>query len=84
MRGVASFTDAWIETDNNYINGMRGESHLLQMRGLKLLMSIDLWRKKSVASFTDAWIETGRDWKNLRTDGVASFTDAWIETSLIM
>ena len=82
--GVASFTDAWIETDNNYINGMRGESHLLQMRGLKLLMSIDLWRKKSVASFTDAWIETGRDWKNLRTDGVASFTDAWIETSLIM
>ena len=63
---------------------MRGESHLLQMRGLKLLMSIDLWRKKSVASFTDAWIETGRDWKNLRTDGVASFTDAWIETSLIM
>ena len=33
------------------------ESHLLQMRGLKLLVAL---RKNSyaVASFTDAWIET--------------------------
>ena len=33
---VASFTDAWIETPR-YINEMnQTESHLLQMRGLKL------------------------------------------------
>ena len=33
---VASFTDAWIETDN--LNGLylSYQSHLLQMRGLKL------------------------------------------------
>ena len=33
------------------------ESHLLQMRGLKLFSSIFSLRL-SVASFTDAWIET--------------------------
>ena len=34
------------------------ESHLLQMRGLKLrLQSPKYWGTK-VASFTDAWIET--------------------------
>ena len=35
------------------------ESHLLQMRGLKLLILIILL-KLLVASFTDAWIETNR------------------------
>ena len=35
------------------------ESHLLQMRGLKLMPSPELSRNNHrVASFTDAWIET--------------------------
>ena len=34
---VASFTDAWIETNDWCIPGGHVESHLLQMRGLKLL-----------------------------------------------
>ena len=33
--GVASFTDAWIETAENAGYGARLKSHLLQMRGLK-------------------------------------------------
>ena len=33
--GVASFTDAWIETEINDINEHVNLSHLLQMRGLK-------------------------------------------------
>ena len=33
------------------------ESHLLQMRGLKLI-NPDARKKALVASFTDAWIET--------------------------
>ena len=34
------------------------ESHLLQMRGLKLEAFITLDGSPCVASFTDAWIET--------------------------
>ena len=34
--GVASFTDAWIETPSSYLKSKEYESHLLQMRGLKL------------------------------------------------
>ena len=56
--GVASFTDAWIETNNNNIPVVKGESHLLQMRGLKLLSITCRYTFISVASFTDAWIET--------------------------
>ena len=33
------------------------ESHLLQMRGLKLMV-VSLYFAMKVASFTDAWIET--------------------------
>ena len=36
----------------------RQESHLLQMRGLKLLELVDAKSAPLVASFTDAWIET--------------------------
>ena len=36
------------------------ESHLLQMRGLKLCFR-KCFRISSVASFTDAWIETKRN-----------------------
>ena len=37
--GVASFTDAWIETALGLTNEQMAESHLLQMRGLKLSRS---------------------------------------------
>ncbi len=33
--GVASFTDAWIETKARIMKARKRESHLLQMRGLK-------------------------------------------------
>ena len=36
---VASFTDAWIETINDFRNVNAYQSHLLQMRGLKLLQA---------------------------------------------
>ena len=39
---VASFTDAWIETPSNASEKLEDESHLLQMRGLKLLRSPSL------------------------------------------
>ena len=55
------------------------ESHLLQMRGLKLLFHL-LMSLVRVASFTDAWIETLGSQAGLATCFVASFTDAWIET----
>ena len=38
--GVASFTDAWIETYKEIIEGRFDVSHLLQMRGLKLLVRL--------------------------------------------
>ena len=57
--GVASFTDAWIETAVMARLKDAGLSHLLQMRGLKQLRTKRLWRQ-FVASFTDAWIETRR------------------------
>ena len=34
------------------------ESHLLQMRGLKLVSGLSITPSDIVASFTDAWIET--------------------------
>ena len=71
---VASFTDAWIETMIINILYYIQSSHLLQMRGLKLIRivimavlqmrglkprpSMDSHRQNQVASFTDAWIET--------------------------
>ena len=57
MSAVASFTDAWIETEINDINEHVNLSHLLQMRGLKHYIST-CFVKHIVASFTDAWIET--------------------------
>ena len=55
------------------------ESHLLQMRGLKLKEVKNLIID-NVASFTDAWIETKLLYSNTNAPSVASFTDAWIET----
>ena len=78
---VASFTDAWIETGLMRTELLGGTSHLLQMRGLKLVQQ---WRAFGVyvASFTDAWIETPTTAKPVAREVVASFTDAWIETTL--
>ena len=59
----------------------RKRSHLLQMRGLKLISGY-LFTNCAVASFTDAWIETRLFADHLRITLVASFTDAWIETDL--
>ena len=56
------------------------ESHLLQMRGLKLDKAIKSRYDGLVASFTDAWIETIGANKRQKRAIVASFTDAWIET----
>ena len=39
MYGVASFTDAWIETALGMNVGEYIQSHLLQMRGLKLIVA---------------------------------------------
>ena len=58
--GVASFTDAWIETPHCSIRYFVYESHLLQMRGLKPFEKIYIGCSTTVASFTDAWIETMR------------------------
>ena len=54
---VASFTDAWIETSSQIIHYAPIQSHLLQMRGLKLARD-RYFSEHNVASFTDAWIET--------------------------
>ena len=56
------------------------ESHLLQMRGLKLgIATFTVFGR--VASFTDAWIETFEVIGEATFTQVASFTDAWIETN---
>ena len=80
--GVASFTDAWIETTDSKSKELHFESHLLQMRGLKLRLQARAGRQLQVASFTDAWIETIMMKFIVLDHGVASFTDAWIETTL--
>ena len=56
------------------------ESHLLQMRGLKLKPALVGLTGPWVASFTDAWIETKFENNGKLFLKVASFTDAWIET----
>ncbi len=76
---VASFTDAWIETSKKIVGLQRKKSHLLQMRGLKLFISVPE-KMRFVASFTDAWIETYFRSREQYLKTVASFTDAWIET----
>ena len=61
--GVASFTDAWIETYDKGIEDYYHASHLLQMRGLKLRQLGLQACQDEVASFTDAWIETICNWR---------------------
>ena len=78
--GVASFTDAWIETMVERGDVTFEKSHLLQMRGLKPPAVVAKVIVAEVASFTDAWIETNPMERIKIGVGVASFTDAWIET----
>ncbi len=78
--GVASFTDAWIET-----------ALTAPQQGVAPVASFtDAWIETGtfaklrymikVASFTDAWIETVTEVSDKILGQVASFTDAWIET----
>ena len=77
---VASFTDAWIETEGNSPIVRNAASHLLQMRGLKracCLVNSDAPKSHLLQM---------RGLKQQHVLGcassirVASFTDAWIET----
>ena len=82
--GVASFTDAWIET--LYTDRQSNPSLVASFTDAWIETTKQQGNQKDlpVASFTDAWIETifidgweGKGW-------VASFTDAWIETHLMI
>ena len=78
---VASFTDAWIETLQNCFAFWRLESHLLQMRGLKLFV----WFVNFGISLSHLLQMRGLKPKRvgrLQHLHVASFTDAWIETCI--
>ena len=78
-KGVASFTDAWIETVGSSFWLSRAASHLLQMRGLKLIffnrnptqIMSHLLQMRGLKPPTVS---------NINIGNVASFTDAWIET----
>ena len=79
---VASFTDAWIETIRFLTYHRLNGSHLLQMRGLKLLQASVKFNTHSRIFYRCVdWNFFGR--KFTKTDHVASFTDAWIETNLL-
>ena len=75
MRGLKLFTHTITRSETG--------SHLLQMRGLKLLLVALSVVQVLVASFTDAWIETNKTYSAHITVKVASFTDAWIETNVM-
>ncbi len=78
---VASFTDAWIETEEIPTKAFPTKSHLLQMRGLKPFKRVCFRQRNSRIFYRCV------DWNFLKevTDvitQVASFTDAWIETCI--
>ena len=76
---VASFTDAWIETPIRSIVPKRAVSHLLQMRGLKRKLDLQLFFKRCRIFYRCVdWNKRTEHYKI--TQRVASFTDAWIET----
>ena len=80
VRFVASFTDAWIETDSQDSN-LKAEIGRIFYRCVDWnYFRIIIHELRSVASFTDAWIETMIVILNISVIAVASFTDAWIET----
>ena len=81
LLSVASFTDAWIETDEVVVSGLSVTVASFTDAWIETLLSAQQWHAFDVASFTDAWIETIKGAMiNVVLDKVASFTDAWIET----
>ena len=79
-RCVASFTDAWIETDNAIKMSGLEVSHLLQMRGLKRSRKDDILNNPSSHLLQMRGLKHSFR-ENVKKDRiVASFTDAWIET----
>ena len=79
--GVASFTDAWIETDEDMIVQFDEKSHLLQMRGLKQKKpELKLWRMGRIFYRCVDWNKMQK--RKEPQWSVASFTDAWIETRI--
>ena len=72
-----------LKRENVKKDRIKRQSHLLQMRGLKLNREGYRTGRKEVASFTDAWIETVLFEQCAQQLYVATFTDAWIETKLL-
>ncbi len=79
---VASFTDAWIETIGANKRQKRAMSHLLQMRGLKLMRLRLLMRLVMSHLLQMRGLKHTKDVDNRIQYQVASFTDAWIETAI--
>ena len=76
---VASFTDAWIETDWLPSPGGIAKSHLLQMRGLKPKLGlVQLISTRRIFYRCVDWNKV--EATIIKYSSVASFTDAWIET----
>ena len=78
--GVASFTDAWIETLIPGVGGFLGGSHLLQMRGLKPTTSMDNPNLAESHLLQMRGLKRNISRIIICRRTVASFTDAWIET----
>ena len=80
--GVASFTDAWIETACEAIMSLIITVASFTDAWIETTSTQTASQVVEVASFTDAWIETTTCIRLFKSaDGVASFTDAWIETT---
>ena len=78
--GVASFTDAWIETYEEYEDREQQFVASFTDAWIETVKPEGLSTQNTVASFTDAWIETYSGSPQTPSVSVASFTDAWIET----
>ena len=76
---VASFTDAWIETMIINILYYIQSSHLLQMRGLKLIRIVIMVDQLKSHLLQMRGLKLVQQWRAFGVY-VASFTDAWIET----
>ena len=77
---VASFTDAWIETMIINILYYIQSSHLLQMRGLKLIRIVIMVDQLKSHLLQMRGLKPRPSMDSHRQNQVASFTDAWIET----
>ena len=77
---VASFTDAWIETNVENFLPQKPSSRIFYRCVDWNLITATKFDPLAVASFTDAWIETWINHPQSCCNRVASFTDAWIET----